>query len=150
MRRVVGIDPGAKETGIVLVEGRSVLAGCTVKRKTGTTIPTADYLHEVLEAVGEYVEKGKDPIVGVESLVAPNPHMGYTAVMPLLGAAVVLGAVLTTYPDAVLVRPAKNGSRPIESYPKELRPTRGKGAGKDRLRHTRSAFDVACAARITR
>ena len=150
MRRVVGIDPGAKETGIVLVQSRTVLAGCTVKRRKGTTIPTADYLHEVLEAVAEYVERGDNPIVGVESLVAPNPHMGYTAVMPLLGAAVVLGAVISAYPDAVLVRPGKNGSRPMDSYPKELRPTRGQGKGTDKLRHTRSAFDVACAARISK
>jgi hypothetical protein len=34
----------------------------------------------------------------------------------------------------------------MAAYPAALRPTGGKGAGKDRLRHVRSAWDVAGAA----
>lgn len=44
------------------------------------------------------------------------------------------------------VRPAHHGQGFIGAYPAELRPTRGKGAGKDRFRHMRSAWDVAGAA----
>jgi len=66
----------------------------------------------------------------------------------------VLGAVLNEVPlhDAVerlvVVPPGRNGSGPMAAYPAKLRPKAGKGRGRDNLRHERSAWDVAGAARM--
>lgn len=86
--------------------------------------------------------------VAIEGVQKPSPFMGksgnvsFTNVNGLLGTAMVLGAVLAALP-AIVVPPGGNGSDPMGVYPVELRPTRGKGAGGDKLRHERSAWDVA-------
>ena len=148
MKPVVGVDPGAKETGIVLIRRSKLLKACTITRPNGTGIPEPDYLTEIIDTITGYTTP--DTVISAESLVAPNPHMGLTSVTPLLAAAVVLVAILHTWPDTLLIRPNKNGSRPLSTYPPELRPTRGKGKGTDKLRHVRSAFDVAITAQKTR
>lgn len=148
---VVGVDPGGRETGLVLCAGRVVLEREVVTHHGDKgTLPDTAYLNRVLDRVHHYrkIAGADDPLVAVEGLVKPTAQMGLTAVIPLIGTGMVLGAVLAVYPAAVVVRPGGHGSAFITAYPEELRPTRGQGKGTDRLRHTRSAYDIAHAGRI--
>lgn len=152
MTCIVGIDPGGKESGLVLLElpRCDVLRACVVTRDATGKLPDGQYITEVMETVAEYcaqgVEGGHEVLVAVEGLVHPNPHMGLANVMGLIGAGMVLGAVIRDYPDAGIIRPNKNGSRSLDTYPAKLQPKRGSGKGMDRLRHARSAYDVAVTA----
>lgn len=147
---VVGADPGGRETGLVLCAGKQVLEREVVVRTTKGLLADTAYLNKVIDRIHHYRSVAGDdhPLLAVEGLVEPNPHLGLTKVIPLIATGMVLGAILAVYPDAVVVRPGGHGSRFVTAYPEELRPTRGQGKGMDRLRHTRSAYDIAHAGRI--
>lgn len=86
-------------------------------------------------------------LVAVEDLNEPTPHLGLTNVGGLIGAAMVLGAVVFAYPAAVIVPPGGHGAAPLATYPSRLvGPRELKGTGK--LRHLRSAWDVSGAAPV--
>lgn len=146
---VVGVDPGGRSTGVVTRHADRLLYAATVTRD-GTL---ADYLTEVTCTVTKAVacavtdQAGTTdpivtPIVAVEDLNEPTPHLGLTNVRGLIGAAEVLGAVLHAYPTAVLVPPGRHGSAPLDTYPPALVGARERqGTGK--ARHVRSSWDVA-------
>lgn len=144
----VGIDPGGSETGIIARHGDRCLYRSVVTRDD---LQMGDYIAEVISVVVDALAE-VDPVdvledpVSVEGLTTPNPHIGMTSVRGLLDTAQVLGAVLAHWPTAVVVPPAGNGSAPLAAYPADLRPIRGQGKGRDRLRHCRSAWDIAGAA----
>jgi len=146
---VVGVDPGGRWTGIVLRRGDDICEWSTVTANSDG-LPSADYLAAVCNLVILYRgQTGSHPgavVIAVEGVKAPNPHVGMSNPLGIMGTAMVLGAVLRDFPGAVVVPPGGNGSGPMLAYPEALRPTRGKGAGKDGLRHCRSAWDVAGAA----
>lgn len=162
---VLGVDPGAKDTGICVIRGRDILATHTVTT-TGDLFPAdRDYLQAVVHAVascfGEgawcsIAEPNEPTLVAVESITKPNWHMGRggAAANPtaLLATAEVLGAVLAhPWPvPIVAVPPGKNGSQPLGAYPPELVSAAERRAknwqlkvGGGKLRHQRSAYDVA-------
>lgn len=154
-RLVIGVDPGGQHVGIVARRGLDELvAHVTIDR--GATEPRDAWARRVAVEVDDLlgVDGGtaEVPIVGIEDVVKPNPHQrrrdgnSLTNLDGILDTAVVLGALLLANPDAILVPPGGNGSNVMDAYPRELRPTRGRGAGHDRLRHVRSAWDVAGAA----
>jgi hypothetical protein len=144
---VIGVDPGAKETGIVTRRGDELLARAVIARQAGEF--TA-YLADVLEAVRVQFAShlGSAGRLAVEDKLAPNPHLGMTNPGPVIQAAKVHGAVLGRFDflHPEVVRPGKHGSGPLAAYPPALRPTRGSGRGYDVLRHCRSAWDIAAAA----
>lgn len=159
----VGVDPGGRDTGIVLRHaGRAV--GAYVVTRTGP--PGADlddwaegdwdaYLGEVLGTVDQLLDVarrldgGQPGAVAVEGLRNPGGrrHGKVDPVRPidLAAAGVVLGAVKAAHPTATVVAPGGHGSGPLLAYPPELVGDREK-AGSGRLRHARSAWDVAAAA----
>lgn len=145
---VVGVDPGNRETAVVARDGRDLLAFATLVRKDVGGLPGAAYLNAVADLVATTLASvGPDVMVAVEGVVQPSGFAKGKASsiswLGLLGTAMVLGAVLTVYPAAVVVAPGGNGSAPLIAYPEALRPTRGSGRGFDNLQHTRSAYDVA-------
>ena len=146
--RVLGIDPGGTQTGMVVVEldarsGAAPRVARAVLVERGSEQGEGEYVGEVCAAVRELGEGCA--VVGVEGLVTPTPHLRVIALAGLLGAAVVLGAVLAVAPGAVVVPPGGNGSGPLAAYPRELvGPGERSGAGW--RRHLRSAWDVALAA----
>lgn len=148
MTWVLGIDPGGKETGVVILNSKDDVVYYHVVQRLGEPNVSA-YARRVIAEL----TRACTPFPGVELLVAvegvrpPNPHLGTTNVQGLLDAARVLAAIQAEWPDAIEVPPGGNGSGPINAYPECLRPTRGSGKGKDRLRHCRSAFDCALAGR---
>lgn len=144
----VGVDPGAKESGVVCRRGNELLDHVTVRNLAYPAIPDA-YLDDVKNAIvtarieGER-RVGGFPPVAVEAVEPPNPHMGMISVVAILGTATVLGAVRAWYPGAVVVDPGKNGSLPLACYPDDLIGPRERGVfGKGGLRHARSAWDIA-------
>lgn len=160
---VLGVDPGAKDTGICVIRGREVLA-CHTVHTEGELFP-ADrlYLRQVVLTLSRYFDRcdpNEPTLVAVESITKPNWHMGRggAAANPtaLLATAEVLGAVLAhPWPvPIVAVPPGKNGSQPLGAYPQELVSAAERRAknwqlkvGGGKLRHQRSAFDVALAGR---
>jgi hypothetical protein len=143
----IGVDPGSRHTGVVVRRGDELVEHQTFERVGPGEIPDRAYLRSVLVALTRLVDT-HDALVVVEGVQKPSPFMGasgnvsFSNVSGILGTAVVFGAVVAVLPS-VVVPPGGNGSGPLRAYPPELRPTRGKGAGKDKLRHERSAWDVA-------
>lgn len=149
---VIGVDPGGRQTGLVVRCGDSCLAADLVTREGPETFPEADYLGEVVEAIGGLVVYASQdlpelfgagwPRVAVEGVVHPNGHVRMINAAGLLGTATVLGAVLAHFPAALVVPPAGHGAGPRQAYPAALwPPTEKRGAG--RCRHLRSAWDIA-------
>lgn len=150
---IIGVDPGGRESGIVARCAGALTFHRLHVRTSAWDLPTAADLREVTDAVREVRAHAWDRIGGqvdtafaVEGLNHPNPHVGIANVLGTLGTAMVLGAVLTCWPDAIVVPPGQHGAGPLLAYPEVLRPTRGRGRGHDRLRHCRSAYNVAGAA----
>jgi hypothetical protein len=159
-KATVGIDPGARDTGVIAINAKGTAARGFTVHNDGDLLPVPhDYLTAVIEAVDEAVAlAGEAVTVKVESITRPNWHVakerknGSAAnPAPLIGTAQVLGAVMAAYPDSVLVPPGKNGSSVLSAYPDFLIGPREKvktgwqsRVGGGILRHQRSAWDVAC------
>lgn len=128
--------------------GDVLLEHLTLTRVGTENLPGQEYLRTVALTLVRLVEAHSTDAVAVEGVQKPSPFMGksgnvsFTNVNGLLGTAMVFGAVLALLP-ALVVPPGGNGSDPMIAYPLPLRATRGKGAGGDKLRHERSAWDVA-------
>lgn len=157
----IGVDPGGRETGIVTVHRDEPLTAKVLVRAGTDDMPGLLYLEQVLTEIADQAAAAtlftgaRTWSVAVEGVKRPNPNVkrrdGNSLTDPtgIIGTAIVLGAVLARYGHlAVLVPPGGNGTaRSIHLYPVILRPATGRGKGHDLLRHARSAFDVALAAR---
>lgn len=156
---VLGIDPGARETGIAIAEtaDRTLLAAYTVKRPTGSPLLDVEdrYLFDVQAAVEQAVRDFDVRLAAVEGLRRPSWRK-QGKVSPIdpsavMATAVVLGAVRVVLRHRlpvpyVVVPPDRNGAvLSWRAYPPPIAPAPG-GRGQDKHRHERSAFDVACAA----
>lgn len=134
---VIGVDPGGQHTGIVVVEDGRLTAKSLIGRDANETIE--DYARYVARHVAGQAD-GR--LVAVEGVRRPSPHLGMIDVTGLLDAAVVLGAVVASCDPVMVVPPAGHGSGPLMAYPAELvGPNEPAGTG--RLKHCRSAWDVA-------
>jgi hypothetical protein len=142
---VLGVDPGGRDTGLVVRAGRTLLAHAVITRRGGKALDVDPaYLHAVNEAI-ENCLLSDLPIVAiaVEGLRAPNPHVRVTDPSGVMATAVTLGAVMSQRNwnvPVLLVPPGGNGSQYAASYPV---PIRAPGKGFDRNRHARSAWDIA-------
>jgi Holliday junction resolvasome RuvABC endonuclease subunit len=152
---ILAVDPGARETGIVLVEGDRLLAHAVVRRASGLDegLIEGEYLRKVTDRLIEMARLLDDErtVVAVEAVEAPNPHLGMTNAAGQIATAAVAGAVagwaVERGLEVVVVSPARHGSSSIRAYPKELQGSREGPAATGILRHCRSAYDVALAAR---
>jgi hypothetical protein len=147
MSAVIGIDPGARETGIVLAEHGRLVEYKLVRRSKadGLLDVNVGYLADINVTVAG-MAAGRSAIVACEGLVKPNPHVGMTDPSGAMATAMVIGALVMGDWQLVIVPPEGNGSLPFGAYPVELRPKAG-GKGSDLKRHLRSAWDVARVAR---
>jgi hypothetical protein len=157
MSAIIGIDPGKDETGIVLLDDENLVRATLVSRK-GLPQPDSAYLSDIVLTLGEYEAAiaGEVPVIAVEAINAPNPHMGLINPSGALGAAKVFGAVLALWPGAVVVEPDGNGSGSCDRFPLGIRSTKCQKLdrcgckGSDANRHLRSAYDVAIVGRKMR
>jgi len=162
-RVVIGVDPGARSTGIAVVDlargtddgPPPLLWSQTVARIVDESLienPPPSYLHAVVYAVACLTDEHRPALIAVEGIARPRWHNGGKASpidpAPLLGTAQVVGALLAASTIAgspvTRVRPGRNGHLfPLTRYPDRLA-TQGKG--QDSRRHERSAYDVAVTA----
>lgn len=106
----------------------------------------AEFLVAVVGWVSAWTDERDAELVGIERASKPTGRRADGSIGPiepgaLIGLGMVAGAVLAYFPDAIVVPQA--GSSPLYAYPKDLvgpRETTGTGG---RLRHARSAWDVA-------
>lgn len=175
---VLAIDPGSQSTGICLRVGAEALEAVTVEpneRYGGDGHEQAcRYALEVIDAAKEIARRNRDRLNAeaevrgvqpgglrhaVETLVPPTPRPvkgRQVAVAPrvlayLPTASTVLGAVIGTWPQTILVPPrggAEGGWDAVEGAPENLRGRTPAGwltGGSDRS-HQRSAWAIAGAA----
>lgn len=145
----LGIDPGGRETGIVVRRRDELLAAQVVVRQDDRLMPNGDYCAAVAACALRLLDSGagmgpRDPdlVVCVEDVrYWPQQKATQRNLTGLLGAAIVLGAVYARWADAVTVPPGSgHGGLHESAYPAQIRPRRS-GKGTDKMRHCRSAWD---------
>jgi hypothetical protein len=171
-RTAVGIDPGARWTGLVLRDELRPINGATVgpRSPAGELEPSRiedvfksdpakfvarvrRYTLQVCDVVDQLVTLGKKetgdvPVIAVERYEYNHRKMaGVSWLVPML----VVQGILVRYPDARLVKPSQVGD--VASYPHGLRgkhPERWlvKDEPTNRRGHEQSAWDVAGAALV--
>lgn len=150
---VLGVDPGARYTGVVLRDGDAPLYASTLVREKDRTDPVewARLAVATIREIHATVCPPGTPLA-VEGVEAPKGFAnGQKAPInpgPILFAGVVLGAVAASWPNAVIIPPGKNGSRGKANYPTALvgrRPADlpGSSNGAGTRDHEQSAYDVA-------
>lgn len=153
--RVVGVDPGSRTTGIVVRHPPDVLAHhLLVERDGGPLLPEPgdltwpSYAARIVRTVDRLM--GDADVLAVESTVEPkgfaSGRRSFISVGGLMGTTGLVVLLLTRWPSLELVAPSGHGQLGDLAYPEAIR---APGAGGDKLRHCRSAWDVACAAETT-
>lgn len=149
---VVGVDPGARYTGVCIRDGETVLHASTLVRpedvKSGT-----DWALLVVAQVQQILKDFPSALpMGIEGISDPKGfYQGKQAAInpkDIIRAGIVLGALVATWPNAVIVKPGNNGSRAYSKYPSQLvgrRPADlpGSSQGAGTRGHEQSAYDVA-------
>ncbi|GAB2473628.1 hypothetical protein GCM10027030_05180 [Luteococcus sediminum] len=177
---ILAIDPGSQSTGLCLRVGTDALEAVTVERNVryggdGHEQPSR-YAMAVIETCREVTRRNRDALNAeaqargvppgglrhaAETLVPPSPRPvrgRQAAVAPrvleyLPGAATVLGAVVGTWPQTILVPPrggSEGGWDALPGAPENLRgrtPSNWLAGGSDRS-HQRSAWAIAGAAHV--
>lgn len=149
---VIGIDPGARYTGVVVRDGDVVLHASTLVRPQSVTSST-DWALMVITDIADILKDFPAMIpVGVEGVSDPKgfQHGKRAAINPkdIIRAGIILGAVVARWPTAVVVPPGGNGSQHYSHYPDVLigrRPADLPGStnGAGTRDHEQSAYDVA-------
>ena len=149
-RIYVGVDPGGSFTGVCARQGELRCGGHVLIERDGDMAVYADEVAvEVHWLLNSYGSRGYECAVAIEDVNDPVPHMGLSNVRGLLDTSYLIGFLRASLDgtDVVMVPPGRHGSAPLGSYPAQLVGAREKrGAG--RMRHVRSAWDVAGAARL--
>jgi hypothetical protein len=148
VKPILAFDPGSKNSGIVLRHGEKLL-GWGLEVRPGTArLPDGSYLRQVVHGGLELLRTASiDPadrdgyVVAVESIEwwprkgQPRNERGN------YGTAMVLGAVLLRWPDAIVVDSGRGvANLHPQAYPPQIRPPVN-GKGKDRLKDVRASWD---------
>ena len=149
---VLGIDPGGRNTGIVLRDRDDLLGWQLAVRRSSARMVDGAYVRHVLGcALTVLRDAGLDPadrdayIVAVEEVAWWPDRKTHRDQRGLYGTAMVLGAILARWPDAVIVDAGRGvANYHPQAYPEPIRPPVN-GAGKDRLSHVRAAWDHSLA-----
>lgn len=154
---VLGVDPGARNTGLAVIDAATfnagpppLLASYTVTRPADDrpieAIPRS-YLASVNAAIVAALNDFDVKLIGVEGVTRPTGFSkGRVHTLdpgPIIGTALVLGAIIgrTWSVPVYRIPPKGNGHLfPLARYPE---PIATKGKGHDKRRHERSAYDVA-------
>lgn len=177
---IIAVDPGSRSTGVCLRVGVGALEAVTVERQGGDGHheSACRYAALVIETCREIARRNRDGLNdeaeqrgvnpgglrrAVETLVAPTPSArakgSRVAVPPrvlaaLPGASTVLGAVIGTWPQSILVAPRggdAGGWDALPGAPENLRgrtPLGWMPGGSDRS-HQRSAWALGGVAHVT-
>jgi hypothetical protein len=145
----IGIDPGARYTGVSVRDGNKVLLSSTFVKPEET--PIVSWAVELVEIIKkEVIAHYRDAPIGIEGISAPKGFAGgkKAPINPkyIINAGIVLGSLAQAFPNAVIVKAGRNGKQ--DWYPGELEGRRpkdlpGNSDGAGTRNHERSAFDVA-------
>jgi len=158
----VGVDPGATGTGVVARFGPDLIWWTVVTRASDEDVVPgrgvgvgARYVGAVVDSVRQALRMAPDGArLAVEGVVAPGgwKHGKRDPIQPgtIAALGIVLGGVLATWPDALVIPPNHHGEALLVTYPPQLvtpaerrlglnRPARHSAA----LNHARSAWDLA-------
>lgn len=149
---IIGVDPGARYTGVIVRDGDAILHCSTFVRPQDMHSGT----EWALSVVDQLAIVLKDfPItmpMAIEGISDPKGfHQGKRAAInpkDIIRAAIVLGAVVGVYPKAIVIPPGGNGSLHYSHYPATLigkRPADLPGSSQKAgtRGHEQSAYDVA-------
>ena len=146
-----GVDPGARYTGISVIDNNgNILLSSTLVRPLEVDINT--WARAVVDEVDTIISVFPYVVLGVEGTSDPKGFKGgkRAAINPkdIIKTGIIVGGLILTYRDAVIIKPGGNGSAPIEFYPASLinrRPAElpGSNNGAATRNHERSAYDVA-------
>lgn len=149
--KTIGIDPGARYVGVVVRDGDSLLLASTYVRPIDMT--PIEWARTVpFRVKAEVTDLYPDALIGIENVTEPQSHFNgkksFLNPKNLISLGLAVGAFALMYPDATIIRPGKNGSQPVESYPVGLVGRRPKDlAGINEKagtrNHEKSAWDVA-------
>lgn len=147
----IGVDPGATYTGVSVRNGTECLLSSTYVKPADT--PPIAWAVEVVNRIHEEViSQFPDAKIGIEGVTVPNAYnqgkLALNSPKYIIWTGIIVGALASKYPDAVIVRPGKNGSQAPDSYPEVLQGRRpkdlaGSNNGAGTRNHERSAWDVA-------
>lgn len=148
---VVGIDPGAKNVGMVLIEnskdGNKVLYSGTI---ANTSVLDKDFADKTCEKIEEIINQYKPNAIGIESVAVPRTHIKgrkqLISPASVISLAFNAGAIYNQCKglNVYMIPPKGNGSG--SDYPKCLTGRRPKdlpGESHGTRQHERSAYDVA-------
>lgn len=147
---VIGVDPGARYTGVVVRDGDVPLYAATLVRSDDTT--ATDWAIHVTQEIRKVCDMYPNAPMGVEGVSDPKGFQfgKRSPINPrdLVRAGIVLGAVVGVWTDAHIIPPGGNGSQHQSHYPPQLigrRPKTLPGAsnGAGTRDHEQSAYDVA-------
>lgn len=149
---IIGIDPGARYTGVIVRDGDAVLHASTLVRPDSVDSGT-EWALLVVEQIREIMKEFPTTMpMGVEGISDPKgfQHGKKAAINPkdIIRAGIVLGAVVATWPKATIIQPGNNGSKHYSHYPASLigrRPADlpGNSQSAGTRGHEQSAYDVA-------
>lgn len=147
---VMGIDPGARYTGIIVRDNdEPIYSGIFVRPADMTSTNWA--LESVRLAIEVY-EEYQPTHIALEGISDPKGfYKGQQAAInpkDIIRTGVVLGALVATWPEAIIVDPGGNGDRHESFYPDALNGRRpktlaGSNKGANTRKHEKSAYDVA-------
>lgn len=147
---VLGIDPGARYTGISLRDNDTPIYSAIFVRPQ--SMSATEWALECSRLALEVYNEYKPSYVALEGISDPKGfYKGEQAAInpkDIIRTGIVLGALVATWPDAIIVEPGGNGDRHESFYPESLSGRRpkdlaGSNKGSNTRKHEKSAYDVA-------
>ena len=151
----VGIDPGARYTGVAAIDIHGNALGSWTFVRPQDLEDMLQWAKDLIALVDtEVLPRFPNYSLSIENVRAPTGFKGGAASpmnpKDIMYTALLVGALSIHYRDLdpAIIRPGGNGSRPEENYPEELRGRRkpdylGSNNQAGTRKHERSAYDVA-------
>jgi hypothetical protein len=153
----IGVDPGARRTGIAMRNGTTLLGWRLIERATdeGETGAGPTYWADIHDAIrGLAITAPGDWRLAIEGVRAPGGFRDgkrqFAHPRDLIALAATYGAILDHHPGAVTVPPGAHGRGALTAYPTALITAAERRLGVNRaagdsapISHVRSAWDVA-------
>lgn len=150
---LIGVDPGSRTSGLAVLQAGKLAGATLIGWDDGDdwashSAEIVDTIDMWLNQIGDVTNGAGPPIIRVEDVVPPTPHVGPRpiSVAPILTTAKIVGYLMARWPSMVqLVAPARHGQRqPFRTcYPPELIGPRETTGTSGRYRHVRAAYDIA-------
>lgn len=149
---IVGVDPGARYTGLSIIDGDGIVLFSSTFIRPQDEEDFIGWSKELVVLLEAVIKDMEYTAIGIEGVSHPKGFKKgvKSSLNPkdIIRTALVVGALSMYYDKAFIIPPGRNGDRPLEEYPDELKGRRpkdlpGSGNGSGTRRHELSAYDVA-------